>query len=249
MKLALIEDNTSIQNIITKLLDENCPEIEVTGIAASIDEGVNLLTTSFPDILLLDVEIIGGSGFDVLKRISNIDFQVIFITAHEKYAIEAIKMSALDFLLKPIDKDELLEALDKAKDKLRNKEATTEIKALIKNLETDQPENLLIKDKYGIHVINVRDIIRMEGDGSYTKVYTIEDDPITSSKPLKEYMDIIGERGFARCHQSHLVNLRFVKRFDRRDGGILILKNRSEIPVATRKKDTLLALMEQFSIK
>ncbi len=248
IKAVLIEDNPSIQRLVTNMLQEH-QDVVLIGVASDVDEGVTLLESKETDIVFLDIEMPDGDGFDVLRKLSIIDFQVVFITAHEKYALKAIKFSALDFLLKPIKSSELLVSIRKARVEIDRKQMQQQIQTLMDNLKSnkEQPLKIVVKDKYGLQVIAIEDIIRLEGDGNYTTFFINNKAPVFTSKGLKEYENLLEQPLFFKSHQSHMVNLAFLDRYDRKEGDQLFLSDGSKIPLATRRKDLLLERLEKMA--
>lgn len=176
-----------------------------------------------------------------------IHFKIIFITAHEKYALKAIKFSALDYLLKPISPEELIQAVSKAKQEIQKEITGLKVNALLQNLEphSNNHKQIILKDKYGIQPTNISDIIRLEASGSYTQFFIQNQESIVVSRVLKEYAALLPEEQFFRCHQSHLINLDYLLRYDKRDGDFLILKDGTKVPLAMRKKELLLDKLRQ----
>ncbi|WP_109853470.1 LytTR family DNA-binding domain-containing protein [Aquimarina sp. AU58] len=249
MKVVLIEDNPAARRNFLELLNEYCPNVDFIGEATNVAEGVALITASKPDLVFLDIEMPDGTGFDVLRKLPEINFQVIFASSHEKYALRAIKFSALDYLLKPIDPEELVEAIKKAKSELEHHKTPQRVQTLIDNIneQSKEPTRLVLKDKYGIQIVFVKDIMHLEANGSYTKFFIHKQDSLLVSKGLKEYENILSSQQFFRCHQSHLVNLDYLLRYDKRDGDYLVLKDKNKIPLATRKKEILLKLINDLN--
>ncbi|WP_106794331.1 LytTR family DNA-binding domain-containing protein [Aquimarina sp. Aq78] len=249
MKVVLIEDNPAARRNFLELLKEYCPTIDFIGEATNVAEGVALITASKPDLVFLDIEMPDGTGFDVLRKLPEINFQVIFASSHEKYALRAIKFSALDYLLKPIDPEELIEAVQKAESEFEHHKTPQRVQTLIDNIndQSKEPTRLVLKDKYGIQIVFVKDIIHLEANGSYTKFFIHNQDSLLVSKGLKEYENMLSSQQFFRCHQSHLVNLDYLLRYDKREGDYLVLKDKSKIPLATRKKEILLKLINDLN--
>jgi two-component system LytT family response regulator len=186
-----------------------------------------------------------GTGFDLLERSSTIDFKVIFITAYEEYAIKAFKFSAIDYLLKPVDPDDLIAAVEKAKTQIL-RELKLQLSTLSDNLSTGKKKTLVIKTMDKIHYIDVSNIIRCESDRNYTFFYLNNDRKIIASLPLKEYEELLDRNSFFRIHKSHLVNIDYVETYIKGDGGFLVLKDNSKLPVAIRKKDGLLKILAKY---
>ena len=244
MRVIHIEDNPAARNNLLGLIKEEHPDIEYIDSAKNVAEGIQSIKDHHPDLVFLDIEMPDGSGFDVLQKVSDLNFQIIFISSHEKYALRAIKFSALDYILKPIDPEELKRAIDKAKSEIEHHKTQKRIQTLLENLNRTkrEQEKLVLKDKYGLQIVQIKDIIHLEANGSYTKFYLHEQDSILVSKGLKDYENILSTDLFFRCHQSHLINIDHLQRFDKRDGDYLILKDGSRVPLATRKRERLLSI-------
>ncbi|OJJ14369.1 hypothetical protein BKI52_43610 [marine bacterium AO1-C] len=241
MKTLIIDDNEHAQESLEELLQAYCPQLTLTGKAANIQEGKALIEQASPELVFLDVEMPTGTGFDLLHQLSTIDFKVIFTTAHEKYALKAIKFSALDYLLKPIDAQELVEAVEKAQQGTSENALEFKMETLFQNLANGQTDQkILLRDKYGFQVTPVKDIIRLEADRNYTYFYIKDQKPILVSKSLKDYEKLLPAEQFFRCHKSHLVNLNYLLRYDRKDDDLLIFQDGSKVPISRRKLEILL---------
>ncbi|HAS40723.1 MAG TPA: DNA-binding response regulator [Microscillaceae bacterium] len=246
MKAIIVDDNQKARKSLTEQIQRYCPNLELLGSASNIKEGKVFIEQTRPDLVFLDIEMPNGTGFDLLRQLPVVDFKVIFTTAHEKYALTAIKFSALDYLLKPIDLEELLLAVDKAKE--TTKENTGEevsqlqIQTLLQNLHAPptQQQKILLNDPYGVQVIFIDDIIRLKAENNYTQFFVKNQKPLLISKPLKDYEKILPAQKFFRCHKSHLVNLSYLQRYDRREDDVLIFQDGSKVPVSRRKVDVLL---------
>lgn len=224
------------------MLGTHCPVVNIIGVASNVSEGLELILKTSPQLVFLDVEMPDGDGFSLLQQVPDISFQVIFITAHEKYALKAIKYSALDYLLKPIDYDDLIQAVAKANEEIENEAVASKVQTLLENIgqQFQTPPKLVVKDKYGVHVIRTQDIIRLEASGSYTKFVIQGQESLLISKGIKEYQDLLSPDLFFRCHQSHIINLDFLSRYDKREGDFLHLTDSSKVPLAVRKREVFL---------
>lgn len=244
MKALIIDNEKSLREGLAEMISIFCDDINIIETASGVATGLDKLKTFTPDILFLDVELDDGMGMDIMKSIGKPNFEVIFITAHNKYAIDAFQFSALDFILKPINPEALIAAVEKAKNKLHLNGIERQFQILTEfysNLNNPN-QKLIIKDRNSIYVVKVTDIIRCESENSYTTFFLINNEQIVSSKPIKEYEDLLDRFGFIRVHQSHLVNKHKITRFDKSDL-TLHLENNHEVPVAQRKKDQLLDLL------
>jgi two-component system LytT family response regulator len=189
-----------------------------------------------------------GTGFDLLEAIDNIDFKIIFITAYEQYAIKAFKFSAVDYILKPVNPEELAEAVQRAGE-VQQEEYNTRLEALAENIKEEghQQKKIILKTLENIYLMDVKDITYCESDGCYTKMNTADGEMIIVSKTLKEYDELLKDQGFYRIHKSYLINLKYIKRFEKQDGGYVVLSGDEKIPVASRKKEELLELFEKLA--
>lgn len=230
---------------VIRLTDTNVSRIdEAVGVADALEK----ITSLKPDILLLDVQLKDGTGFDILQKLNSPLPGIIFITAYEQHALSAFRFSAVDYLLKPIDPALLKEAIEKATRQLAAGDIEVQMHQLLQIISNPSKENkkIVLKTTEQIHVVKVREIVRLEADKNYTTFFMESGVQILVSRTLKEYDEMLTEFGFIRVHQSHLVNVDFIDRFDKRDGGYLILKNKSSVPVSSRKREELLKALENF---
>jgi len=249
LKIVLIEDEEKILQNIRTVIEKYCSDVEVIGTANSVENSVNLLGKINPDLVLSDINLPDGTSFDILEQLDEIDFKIIFITAFEEYAIKAIKFSAFDYLVKPLDPKELITTIEKAKKHLKNENANLKLKALLANVRdfSKSLKKIVLKTSDSIYIIDVQDIVRCESDSSYTKFFLKDNRKIMVSKVLKEYVELLKDSGFLRVHKSHLVNLNYIDKFNKADGGFLIMKDSSSVPVSQRKRDTVLNFFESLS--
>ncbi len=241
MKAVVIDDEPAIRNTITTLLKENFPEISVCAAVGSVTEGCEAVTKNQPDILFLDVELPDGLGFELLRKVTPVRFRTIFITGHQEYALDAIKVSALDYILKPIDEDELKAAIIKAREIINHEEEQLKILALTENMQERKVlRRIILKTAEALQLISVSDIIRAEADSNYTHFHLAGGKHIMVSRTLKEYEAMLSGTGLIRVHQSHLVNLNFIDKFFRHDGGYILLKDGTTVPVSPVLKQKVL---------
>ncbi|OEK07643.1 LytR/AlgR family response regulator transcription factor [Roseivirga misakiensis] len=245
MKVFIVEDEHSSTLFLKEVISDNFHDVSVVGDADNIEEAAKLIRKVHPDLLLLDIEFPHGTAFDLIKELSGTGFIVIFITAHQKYALQAIKMSALDFIMKPIDPYELIQAIQKAKEEVSRNNDFERLQALLHNLNEEKGlHKVVLKDKGGFHIFNIHEIVRLEAQGSYTKFMIKGGQTILISKNIKEYDAMLNTHGFFRCHKSHLVNINFIQSYSRYAGEKLLLTDQSEIPLAQRKKDLLMKTLK-----
>lgn len=248
MKTIIVDDDPNAQEFLAELLTNHCPQLVLAGIGNNIIEGKQLIEQLRPELVFLDVEMPHGTGFDLLQQLPTVNFKVIFTTAHEKYALRAIKYSTLDYLLKPVDTEDLLQAVDKALQNEQQKEQELKINTLLQNIRQGpvQDQKIVLKDQYGMYIISLKDIIHLKAENNYTTFFIDNHAPILISKSLKECDALLPPDYFFRCHKSHLVNLNYLLRFDRKHGDMLLLKDGSEVPISRRKSEVLLNLIKEM---
>lgn len=248
IKALLVEDEKNSQELISGLIDEYCEGVEVAGIAGSVGEALEKIEALRPELLFLDIELPDGDGFQVLEKSSARNFEVIFITAYDQYATRAFKFSATDYLLKPVDIDELQEAVKRVLDKRANTPAVEQearLEALIANLKhLQQPlKRIVLPTSNGFTVVNPEDIIRCESDRNYTFIFLKDGRKILVSRTIKEYDEMLSDHNFFRIHQSHLINLSYLKNYTRGRGGYVELTDGSVLDVSARRKSEFLKRM------
>jgi len=247
IKTVIVEDNFVASNILKRMLENNFKDIEVSGTAKNVDEAVILINEKKPDLLFLDVELPDGNAFNVLDYVENQNFKIIFVTSHQNYAIKAIKLNALDYIVKPITKKDLIEAVEKYKAQIPNLENNLMGQELFKKQLDNQQKltKLVLTTAQEYHIVEINDIVRCQADGYYTNVFLKSGERFLISKTLKDYEYLLEEYGFIRLHHSHLVNINYIKTFKREDGGYIIMKDEKVIPVSRRKKPALLELLSK----
>jgi len=246
MRTLLIDDEPDNLQFISSLISMYCPDVAVIGAYTDPAEGMEAIQKLKPDVLLLDIEMPGMTGLEMMRRLPVLDFELIFITAHNQYALNAIKLSAIDFLLKPVDPSELEEALAKAAQRLKEKKTVEQFGVLVNLLnnnpdspKTRQQKRIALPTFNGLIYVDMLDIIIIEADQNYC-TFIIENRPnLTISKNIKNY-DGLEEHEFMRVHRSFIINLRHVKEFVRHDGGYLIMSNGTRVDVSKSKKEELL---------
>lgn len=247
MNTLIIDDEKAARENCKQLIAELHPDVTVCGEADNVESAYEQILVHSPDLILLDIDLPDGTAFDLLRRFPNIKFSIVFITAYEQFALQAIKFSALDYLLKPFTSGEFAEAMRKAREKKEHDELQLRLSALMQNM---QPRNesikMVLRTSDSIHVVNITDIIRLEADGAYTSFHFTNRKPIVVSKNLKEHETLLETNGFIRSHQSHLVNLQHVVCYHKADGGALGLTDMSRVPVATRFKDKVIRQLENI---
>ena len=221
-------------------LEKYCPEIENIVEAQHVDEAFDLVRATKPDLVFLDISMPRKDGFELLRMFDDPPFEVIFVTAFGEYAISALRLSACDYLMKPINIDELQTAVNKARNRINRKELESGLRDLLYNLNGKGPKRIALAHANGYQVVPVNEIIRFEADGRYTKVRLVQGSTLLVARNLKEFESMLVNMDFFRVHNSHLVNLQFVQGYER--SGILNMADGARIEVSRRKKDELLNL-------
>jgi two-component system LytT family response regulator len=221
-------------------------DVEVFTDGENVETGIAAIKSLKPDIVFLDIQMPDGTGFDLLNQVGEKTFELIFITAFQEYAIMAIKFSALDYILKPIDAEELKTALQNALDTIDFKKEETQYEALSHNLNTNQKRKLVLKTQESVHVVDLNEIIRCEADKNYTFFYLNSGKKILVSRTLKDFELLLSNHGFFRVQQSHLINIEYIDRYDKSEGGSVIMKDGSAVPLSNAKKDLFFQLLENL---
>lgn len=248
LKVVIIDDEPDAVQFIRGIIEEYCPGLKITGTANSARDGVTVITQTQPDLVFLDVQMPHGTGFDLLSSFPKKTFDVIFITAYNHYAIQAIKFSAVDYILKPVNISELIEAVNKVEQKRSNREyRNLDYSNLLENLMAPKPTKLAIPTNDGIEYLNTTDIIRIEADRSYSWFFLTDKRKYLVSRNLKEYQELLQDIDFFRPHNSHLINMNFVKKFIRHEGGYIEMSDGSTVPISRGKRDLFLLQMAKIS--
>ena len=248
LRTIIIDDENHIRRSLANMLDTYCPEVKLVASSNGVRSGMKDIRNFKPDLVLLDIKMKDGTGFDLLKQLQPVDFKVIFITAYDQFAIKAFRYSAIDYLLKPVDPDELVEAIHKVEDHIQ-KDFKIQIEALQENIRNDNnsEKKIILKTLDNIYLVKVRDILYCESQSSYTMIHLLNGKQILVSTTLKEYDELLKDDGFYRVHKSYLISIRHIERFDKSEGGSVILENDIPIPVASRKREELLAMFERLA--
>lgn len=249
MKVIIIDDENKARRLISTLLSENCPEITLQLEADDLETGVALIKEHQPDIVFLDIEMPKHSGLQIIEFFepSEINFQIIFVTAYNDYAIQAFKLSAVDYILKPVDISELKSAIEKAKKNIESKSINNRLDDLKRVFQQLSLNKMVLEVPKGILFVSHDDIILFEADGMYTKVYMKNNESQLICKPMKHFVDQLQDKPiFYKPHRSFLVNLRYIKELSKKDGFHLIMENNKTIPIAKEKKDEFMQLIQDM---
>ena len=246
----LIDDDQHLRQGMKSLLERHAPEIRIIGEAESVKTGIEAIENWKPQVVFLDIHLNDGTGFDILEEVAKtngkLNSHIVFITAHEQYALKAFKFSALDYLLKPVDPEELKKSVVKIKEVLEKNTSFDHIDLLLENIrkKVDHFKRIALSTAEGIHLFEISDIIRCESHDNYTQFFIKNHKPLLISKTLKEYEELLMEHGFERIHQSHLINLSYLKSYIKTDGGYVIMGDNAKLPIAQRKKERLQELIK-----
>lgn len=248
LRAVVIDDIESIRKNNMGTIKANCPNVSVIGQADSVASGIALIQQFSPDLVFLDVEMPDGTGFDLLQKLSPINFKVIFITGYEDFAIRAIRFSAIDYLLKPLDAGELVEAVKKAEESFNKEIFETKLNNLFANMQQPKGlQKLVLKTADKIYSVNIEDIVSCESDKNYTTFNFINAPKLVVSTSLKEYETLLSPYNFFRTHKSYLINMAYFDHFIKTEGGnTIVMQNKLKVPLSVRKKEEFLLLLESL---
>ena len=242
----IVEDEDKARQNLLALLAEYCENVQVPDTAANVKDALVAIEKHSPDVLFLDVKMQGETGFDLLEQIENIDFEIIFTTAHNEYALKAFKFSAVDYLLKPISIDELVNAVKRVEEKKEAGTSHENIKNLLDNLKGAKTfSKIALPTMEGLFFVQVDEVIRFESDESYTYIYLTNKKRVMVSRNIKYFDDLLTEHDFFRVHRSHLINLNHIQKYYKGEGGYLIMADDSEVLVSRRKREEFLNIFSK----
>ncbi len=248
IKTVVIDDEKNSRQVLTEMLKKYCHDVVIIGEAAGCREGVEQIRELRPELVFLDIQMPDGSGFNLLEEFEKPSFDVIFVTAYDQYAIKAIKFSALDYLLKPVNPQDLIKATERFIEKSQTGDINRRLEVLMHNMSggTPKPKKIILSTSEGYHVVNPDDIIRCQSDSYYTNFYFVDGKRIIVSRTLKEFDEMLSDYGFVRSHKSHLLNIKYIKSYLRADGGYIIMTDGTEIPVSRRKRDYIVEIINNI---
>jgi two-component system LytT family response regulator len=247
MNILIIDNEPSLRNTLKELIKLSGFTFTNIAEASGVKEGITQIHTQHPDIVFLDIEMGDGTGFDLMRQIPNPQFQLIFVTAHNEYAIDAFKFSAIDYLLKPIDPESLVNSLERATANIKTKLLSEQLDVVLQQLsgKADKDKRIVLRDIDNIYFVKVKDIMYCMADGTYTRFFLDNKKEILVSKNLKEYENLLEPIGFLRTHHSYLVNPDKITMYDKSAGGALILEGGAYVPVSQRKKELIITILEK----
>jgi len=245
LRAAIIENELDAQSLLSSIISEFCPNLSLVGTAASISNGLTMLEETKPDIVFLDIEIEEGTSFEMLSKIPNYNFNIIFTTAYDHYALEAFKYGAIDYLLKPYSPQDVLAAIERVHKSHYDNAIFNRIEYLLKQNTSSSGSRIAINTSDGISFISINDIIRIEADRSYCYLHLSDGEKLLVSKPLKELESQLQPANFFRVHSTHLINTDYIKKYSKEDGGTIIMTDGSIISIARRRKQEFLETIFQ----
>ena len=242
IRAIIVEDEEKARSNLMQILSEYCSNVEVVDAQDNVKSGVQAIQQHSPDLVFLDVHMQGETGFDLLEQIGSIDFEIIFTTAHNEYAVKAFKFSAIDYLLKPVDIDELINAVKKAGDKIKHDATKERYELVIENLKGQKStfNKIALPTAEGLIFVQVAEIIRCESEDNYTHFFLKDGERILVSKTIKYFEELLTDQDFFRVHQSHLININHIKEYHKGEGGYAIMSDDSAVIVSRRKKEAFL---------
>lgn len=241
LKAIIIDDETPSAKSLHTLLSKYCPQVEVMGIAEGVCTGIELIGSVRPDVVFLDIQMKDGTGFDLLERLPDIKFKLIFTTSYDQYAVKAFRYSAMDYLLKPINPEELILSVARLSEQIRISEIEQQVKVLLQNRNSF--DRVALPTSEGIRFVKTNDILRCESDGNYTLIFLLSGEKILIPKTLKVYAEILPDDMFYRVHKSHLINIEHIKQYVNADGGYIVMSDNSKVDIAHRKRDEFMRLL------
>jgi two-component system LytT family response regulator len=241
LRAIIVDDEQRGINSIRLLVEKFVSDVKIVASTTDPQAAIGLIEDYKPEIVFLDINMPHLNGFEVLNRLSFHDFHLIFTTAHEEYALQALKKSALDYLLKPIDVDDLLAAVDKAKSRSDQKHKLPDFEKILSEMQSDSTNRISVSTKEGVENLHTDDIIRAEASSNYAYIYTVRGEKLLIAKTLKELETVLTEsKNFMRIHQSHIINLKHTQRFIKEGHGIILMSDNFKVPVSKHKKDDFL---------
>lgn len=248
IKTVIVDDDPAQRELHKHLLDKYFPQVSVVAEAGSVQTSMEVIRKYRPDLVFLDIEIIGGNGFQVLQLLKPYSFKVIFITAFDHFAIKAFQFSAMNYILKPVDEEEFLTAVREALQTIDSEQSLLKQNDYLMDFYKKETQlgRIVLRTTDSLHVVDMADIVYCRSDNTYTTFYLISGEEIVVSKGMKDYVELLKDYGFFRPHQSYLVNLNYVKRVDKNEGGFVVMKTGKEIPLSSRQKKRILEFLEKL---
>jgi len=248
LSVIIIDDEKKARYALRQMIEMSCPGVTVLAEADGVGSGIEAISKHNPDVILLDIKMKDGSGFELIKKLINVNSKIIFVTAYNEFAVKAFKFSAIDYLLKPVDPDDLSFALKKANESINTEKNNKYLEMLLENFTgaAKQIKKIALRTATNIYIINVSNILYCKSDGNYTEFHCVDGTVPLVSKPIGDYEDLLSEYDFIRTHHSFLINMSHAVRFDKSDGGSMLMSNGENTPVSARKRDTLIEALNKL---
>ena len=248
IKAVIIDDVEKARIALKSDIKTYCPKVAVAGEADGVESGIKLIRKTSPEVIFLDIKMADGSGFDLIEKMKKdgeVSFQVIFTTAYDEFAIKAFKFSAVDYLLKPVDPDDLVQAVSRIRKENTSDILKENLTVLLENMKGLQSsgKRISLNSMDKVQIVNVSDIIQCESQRNYTLFYLVNNKQILVTRTLKEFEDILEADDFLRVHHSHLINLKHLKEYVKTDGGYAVMSDGSQVPVSVRKREQLMKIL------
>lgn len=241
IKTLIVEDELASQQLLSTIIIDYCPNLHLVGLANNIEKALSLIDELKPDLIFLDIHIGDQTGFDLLDSIEKKDFKIIITTAHDEYALKAFKYEAVDYILKPYSPKDVIKSVQRIVEKLEENKAFLKLEKVIKeNFQMKESGKISIPTSEGLKVFKLDNITRIEGSGAYSRLFSLDTKSHLISKGLKELEAILPSNQFFRVHDSHIINMKYVKEYIKEDGGFVILENDNQVPVSRKKKQEFL---------
>ncbi len=245
IRCIVIDDEKQSRNALISELDSYKDRIKIIAEADSVATAIEAINDFRPDLIFLDIHLGDGMGFNVLEKMTWHKCKVVFVTAYNEYAIKAFRFNAIDYILKPVSHEEISRVVERVVH-IEPMEENILNKNFLANYKSSAPKRIAISNSDGVHLVELDEVVRCEADGNYTKIYTTKEEVILTSKTLKEYDTMLSDFNFERVHNSHLVNMRHIKKYLNKDSGYLQMTDGSQIPVSQRKKSYVLSILDKI---
>jgi two-component system, LytTR family, response regulator len=247
IRTIIIDDEVNIRSLLKQILKDHCTGVEVVAEAGSVVASLEAIRRLHPELILLDIRLEDGTGFDLLEKLGAGHPYVIFITAFEEFALKAFRLSAVDYLMKPVVPEELAEAIGKVRHAMSNHH-DNRVRVLIENANNPnlQEKKIVLRTADKFHFVALSDVIRCESDSSYTTFFLVGQPPVVVCKTLKDYEDLLGDFGFYRPHKSNIINLKHIRAFEKSDGGFIIMSDDAKVPLSDRKREEFFGMMDKM---
>lgn len=247
LNVVIVDDEPKNVTILKKMLNMYCPQVTICGDANSVESAVKRIKECKPDLVLLDIEVSGGNAFHILDLLQPVSFDVVFITAYDNYMLQAIKYSALDYLFKPVNIQELIAAINKSSNKHIKQRTFEQVQLLLQNISKPKAlSSLALPNATGLQFITIQNIVRCEAHGSYTSIFTSDGVSVVASRTLKEFEEILPQENFFRTHHSYIINLNFIAKYHKGNGGYIEMTDKSKVPLAARRKNDFIRLFTTY---